>query len=283
MEPREALRQITPAGRIMGIVFVAIGIALALLALSAHSEASGIGNSTDPQLMQRFADLTHLRDIYLILSIAAFFLGTFAITILAERSINPIPSEAEMISQARIARQMLTGLNLKGNAVFVPAEGPLTEERIFIPASGAKPRLPSALTNDLVFSPGKDGSMPGAFLSPPGLDLLAGCEKETGRKLSGIGLEPLEAELQSLRFGFGLMKDFHIKERDGKIVLRVEYSGLRDACRKVRTELPDTCRQMSCFGCSCIMTGVVRATGKTVRVAEVDNSKDRVVFDLEYV
>jgi hypothetical protein len=266
----------------MGIVFIAIGAALALLALSAHTEASGIGSSTDPQLMQRFADLTHLRDIYLILSIAAFFLGTFSLTILAEGSINPTSSEAEMISQARISRQILTGLNLKGNAVFVPAGGPLTEERTFIPASGTKPKLPSALTDDLVFSPGKDGSMPGAFLSPTGLDLLAGCEKETGRKLSGIGLEALEAELQSLRFGFGLMKDFHIKERDGKIVLRVEYSGLRDACRTVRTDLPDTCRQMSCFGCSCIMTGVARATGRAVRVAGVDNSRDRIVFDLEY-
>lgn len=283
MKPREALKQITPAGRIMGIVFIAIGVALALLALSAHTEASGIGASTEPQLMQKYADLTHLRDMCLILSIAAFFLGTFSVTILAEKSINPIPSEAEMISQARIARQMLTGLNLKGNAVFVPAGSPLTEERIFIPASGNRPKLPSALTDDLVFSPGKDGSMPGAFLSPPGLDLLADCERETGRKLAGIGLEPLEAELQSLKFGFGLMKDFHIKERDGKIVLRVEYSGLRNACKKVRTEFPDTCRQLSCFGCSCLMTGVVRATGKTVRVAEVDNSKDRVVFDLEYV
>lgn len=283
MEPREVLRQITPAGRIMGIIFIAMGIALALIALSAHTEASGIGSSTDPGLMQKFADLTHLRDMGLILSIAAFFLGTFSFTILAERSINPTPSEAEMVSQARIARQMLAGLNLKGNAVFVPAGGPLTEEKIFIPASDTKSKLPSALTDDLIFSPGKDGSMPGAFLSPTGLDLLAECERETGRKLSGIGLEPLEAELQSLRFGFGLMRDFHIKERDGKIVLRVEYSGLKNACRKVRTELPDTCRQMSCFGCSCIMTGVVRATGKTVRVAKVDNSKDRVVFDLEYV
>lgn len=267
----------------MGIVFVAFGVAFAFLALSAHTEASGIGISTDPLLMQRFADLTHLRDVCLILSISAFFLGTFSLTILAERSINPAPAEAEMISQARIAHQMLTGLNLKGNAVFVPAGGPLKEEKIFIPASGNKPKLPSALTDDLVFSPGKDGSMPGAFLSPPGFDLLADCEKETGRKLSGIGLEPLEAELQSLRFGFGLMKDFHIKERDGKIVLRVEYSGLRDACRRVRTDLPDTCRQLSCFGCSCVLTGIARATGKAVMVAEVDNSKDRVVFELEYV
>jgi hypothetical protein len=282
MESRAALRQITKAGRVMGIVFIAIGVALALLALAAHTEASGIGASTDPELTQKYADLTHLRDMYIILSIAAFFLGTFSFTILAERSINPIASEAEMISQARIASQILAGLNLKGNAAYVPSRGPLHEERIFIPAGGNSAKLPSALTNDLVFSPGKDGSTPGALFSPSGLDLLTACEKETGRKLAGIGLEALEAELQTLKFGFGLMKDFHIKERDGKVILRVEYSALAGPCRQVRKELPDTCRQMSCFGCSCIMAGITRATGRAVRVAGVDNSKERVVFELEY-
>lgn len=283
MKPRDVFKQITPAGRIMGIVFVAIGIALALLAIEMHSEASLIGDSQEPELIQKYADLTHIRDICVILSIAAFFLGTFSLTILGEKSISPTPSEAEMVSQARIARQMLDGLNLNGNAVYIPAGGALREERIFIPAGESSPKLPSALTDDLVFSPGKDGSTPGALLSPAGLDLLAACEKETGRSTAGVGLEPLEAELQSLRFGFGLMKDFHVKERDGKVVLRVEYSNLADACGQVRKEMPDTCRQMSCFGCSCILTGVAKATGKPIRVGSVDNSHDRVVFELEYL
>ena len=61
----------------------------------------------------------------------------------------------------------------------------------------------------------------------------------------------------------------------------IEYAALADACREIREELPDTCRQMSCIMCSCIITAIARATGKAVRVKSVDNSQDRVVFHLE--
>ena len=76
------------------------------------------------------------------------------------------------------------------------------------------------------------------------------------------------------------MKDFHFKERDGNTILRVEYSGLRDACRTVRKERPDTCRQLQCFGCSCLLLAAARATDKLVSVQAVDNSKDVVEFTL---
>lgn len=283
MKLRDVVRQITPAGRVLGIVFVVIGIIVLLLAVAANSDASTIGASTDPALVQKYNDLTHQRDLYIILGISAFFLGAFSLTIMAERSISPAPSEAEMISQARVASQILAGLSLAGNAAYIPKRGALTSERIFIPATRDKLRLPSSLTDDLVFSPGKDGSTPGALLSPAGIDLLAAVEKEIGRSVAGIGLEALEAELQMLRFGFGIMKDFHIKERDGKIVYRVEYSGLARACKTVREELPDTCRQMSCFGCACVLAGIARATGKAIRIESVDNARDRVVFQLEQI
>jgi hypothetical protein len=77
-----------------------------------------------------------------------------------------------------------------------------------------------------------------------------------------------------------MMRDFHFKEREGKTLLRVEYSGLLEACRTVRKERPDTCRQMACVGCSCLLSAAARATGKLVGVEEVDNAKDTVVFTL---
>jgi len=76
------------------------------------------------------------------------------------------------------------------------------------------------------------------------------------------------------------MRDFHFKEREGKTILRVEYSGLLDACRTVRAERPDTCRQMACVGCSCLLSAAARATGRLVRVEDVDNSRDEVAFTL---
>ena len=118
------------------------------------------------------------------------------------------------------------------------------------------------------------------IVEPFGLRLLDDIEKDLGTELKGVGVEAAEGTLQILKHGLGLMKDFHFKERDGRTVLRVEYSGLLDACRTVRKEKPDTCRQLSCVGCSCLMSAAARATGMIVKVEEVDNSKDMVEFTL---
>ena len=89
-----------------------------------------------------------------------------------------------------------------------------------------------------------------------------------------------EGVLQVLKHDHGIIRDFHFKERDGRTVLRVEYKGLLGACRSVRKEMPDTCRQMACAGCSCLLAAAARATGKRVEVEGVDNSQDTVVFTL---
>jgi hypothetical protein len=280
MKARKILRQVTPSGRALGIVFLLVGAAMLLAAIAANNDASAIGVSTDPVLTRKYNDLTHLRDLYGIIGVSAFFLGAFSLIIMTEKSINPMPAEAEMISQARIASQMMTGLNLYGNAVYLSRRGALTSERIFIPATRSRVHLPTALADDLALSPGNDGSTPGAVLIPLGIDLLAVCEKEAKRGFAGIGLVALENDMQALRFGFGLLKDFHIKESDGQIILRVEYSGLKEACKTVRTEMPDTCRQLSCFGCSCILTGIAKAIDQAVRVDSVDNDQDVVLFRL---
>lgn len=283
MKAADLFREITPAGRILGIIFILVGIAMCIAAYAANSEVAAIGVSDDPELIQKFNDFAHQRDLFTILGISAFFLGAFSFTLLSEKSINPLPAEAEMISQARMASQIISGLNLNGNAVYIPARDALTSERIFIPATKIRMKLPNAITDDLVLSPGKDGSTPGAILSPSGADLLTTCEEETNNKFTGIGLDALESNLQILRYGYGLMKDFHITDEKDGIRLRVEYSGLRDACRTVRKEFPDTCRQFSCFGCAAILAGIARATGHAVKVRDVDNSQDRVLFKLEKI
>jgi hypothetical protein len=283
MKARDILRQVTPGGRILGILLFILGLIMILASLAANSDAMSIGQSNDPALIREFNDLAHQRDLYAILGVSSFFLSAFSLVVMAESSINPISSGAEMISQARLSSQFTAGLSLQGNAVFIPGKGALKSERMMIPASRSHIRLPNAITDDLIISPGNDGSTPGAILVPLGANLLDLCEKEAKRDFSGIGLSGLEDELQSLKSGFGLMKDFHIKESDGEIILRVEYSVLKEACRAVRNDLPDTCRQISCFGCSCILAGISKATGQNISVISVDNAHERVVFQLKTV
>jgi hypothetical protein len=257
-----------------------VGIALLVLAYGSQSSIDKIGNTNDPLLQDRVSKLQDSRGLYLVSAIGTLFIGLFAIGILVEPSSPSIVPKEQMVSTARMTNEVLTGLALKGNATYLPASHGTTRVRIFITEARNATSPPVALSDDLVLSPGKDGSAPGILAEPLGLQLLDRIEKETGIPLAGAGLESAEGSLQILKQGFGMMKDFHFKERDGKTVLRVEYSGLLEACKTVRREKPDTCRQFACIGCSCLLAASARATEKMVIVEDVDNSKDSVVFTL---
>ena len=266
--------------QIVGLALLAVGILLLILTYNAQSNIDEIGATNDPVLQDQVSVYEDQRNLYLVGGIGFVFMGLFAIAMLSEPALPALLSQSEMISTARMANETAQGLQLKGNACYLPARHGLTRERILVPATLENPTAPLALSDDLVMSPGKDGSTPGMLLEPLGFELLDRIEHELGAKLAGIGLEAAEGTLQILKHGLGMMKDFHFKERDGKTLLRVEYIGLIDACRKVRKERPDTCRQIGCIGCACLLTAAARATGKVVCIDEVDNSKDTVVFTL---
>ena len=271
--------RMSPA-RIFGLVLVAVGILLLLMAWDAQAGINEIGATNDPELQDKVSQLESRRDAYLVTSIGALFMGGFAIALLVESSLPTAVSHDEMMATARMASEVLAALHLTGNSTYVPAKQGLTKERIFISATKESAAPPIAATDDLVLSPGKDGTAPGILMEPLGMKLLDRIELELDTKLSGAGIEAAEGTLQILKHGLGLMKDFHFKERDGKIILRVEYGALQDACRAVRKEMPDTCRQMECIGCSCLLTAAARATGKAVGVENVDTASDVVVFTL---
>jgi hypothetical protein len=265
----------------VGLVLVAVGIVLLILANDAQSSIDQIGDTNDPLLKDRVTKLEDSRNAYMVSAIGAIFMGLFAVAMLGEPSSPQLIPKDQMISIARMNSELLAGLLLKGNASYLPAKHGVTKERIFVPENSKSVTPPVALSDDLTLSPGKDGSTPGIIVEPIGLELLNTIEKETGTAFAGVGIESAEGALQILKHGFGMMSDFHFKDREGKTVLRVEYSGLLDACQTVRREKPDTCRQISCIGCSCLLTAAARATGKMVAVEGVDITKDTVVFTLD--
>lgn len=281
MEPNNLLSRLrlSPA-RVIGLGISAVGIVLLVLAWNSQASIDEIGSTNDPILQHRVSMLEDQRDAYAVSGIGILFLGLFAIALLVEPSTSTIVAESEMISAAKMANDALMGLSLTGNSSYLPARNGLTKERVFVVATNKPIVPPKALSDDMIMSPGKDGSSPGMLVEPFGAGLLESVESELNTKLDGVGWEAAEGTLQILKHGFGIMKDFHFKERDGNTILRVEYSGLRDACRTVRKERPDTCRQLQCFGCSCLLLAAARATGKLVSVKAVDNSKDVVEFTL---
>ena len=268
-------------GQLVGVSLAAVGAILLILAYDAQTGIDDIGDTNDPLLQDRVTKLQDKRDVYVVSAIGALFMGLFAVAMLGEPSSPTILSQEQMVSTARMNADVLAGLSLTGNAAYLPAKHGASKERILIAESKKTIAPPAALSDDLTVTPGKDGSTPGIIVEPLGLALLTAVEKEIGISIASVGIESAEGALQILKHGFGMMRDFHFKERDGKTILRVEYKGLLQACRTIRKERPSTCRQISCVGCSCLLTAAARATGKMVAVEDVDNANDSVVFTLD--
>ena len=275
--------RIVPRSRaeVLGSAITIAGVVLLLFAYITQLEINEIGATDDPILQNRLSTLDDQRDTALVASIGTIILGLLALALLGEPSISIAVSADQMIAGAKIGSEIASALSLTGNSSYLPSHHGLNKERLFLSASGSVPAMPLALSDDQTLSPGKDGSTPGIILEPIGLGLLNRLELELGTKLEGVGLEAAEGDLQILKHGLGIMRDFHFKERDGKTILRVEYSGLLKACRTVRKEKPDTCRQVQCVGCSCLLSGAARSTQKVVSVESVDNSTDVVEFTLQ--
>ena len=283
MRPRfrlmEATIAITPP-LVMGLLLVGLGLTLLILGLSSQLDIDSIGATTDPALQERVSQLESERDLFVLTAVGTIFIGLFMSFILVEKKIASVVPENQMTSAAKTSRDILSGLSLVGNAAYLPAKHGLTREKVFVPATNRPLTPPTVLSDDLTLSPGKDGSPPGLLIEPMGMRLLNDLESQLGLKVADTDTEFAEGSLQILKHGLSIMRDFHFKVRNGKTILRVEYSGFSESCRFIRKEWPDTCRQMSCVGCSCLLTALARATGKIVKIDEVDNKEDAVVFTL---
>lgn len=270
-----------PLGRTAAFALIMVGIFFAALAIDAQNGIDGVGETNDPVLQNRVLSLQDERDAYVVCAVGFAFLGLFGFFTLVEHGCPRKLSEDQMVSAARTSQSMIRGLSLAGNASYLPASHGLTKERVFVHAAGGGADPPAALSDDMAVAPGKDGSSPGMLIEPPGLKLLETVERDYGAAIAGTGIANVEGSLQVLKHSLNMLKDFHFKERDGKTILRVEYGALMPACRSVRHDAPDTCTQVACIGCSCLLVAAARATNKVVRVESVDNSDDTVVFTLQ--
>jgi hypothetical protein len=270
-----------PLGRALAVGLILVGLVFGAFAIDAQNGIDQIGDTNDPVLLSRVLSLQEERDAYVVCTVGFAFLGLFGFFTLVEHGYPRKLAEDQMISGARTASGVTRGLSLAGNASYLPASHGLTKEKLFVQAADGDADPPSALSDDMAIAPGRDGSSPGMLMEPPGLKLLETIEEDYGAVFSGTDIESVEGNLQVLKHSLNLFKDFHFKERDGKTILRVEYGDMLSACRSVRRDMPDTCRQVACIGCSCLLLAAARATDKVVRVEKVENSDDTVIFTLQ--
>jgi len=275
----EFFRKVTPKGWALGGAFIAAGAISLLLAYSAHLDIQGMTPTTDEAVLQKVSDLEGLRGLLTNLGFGGLFIGMFVIFVLTERTLPADIAQRQMHSHVRMTEELVSNLNLKGGAAYIPAKFALTREKVMVPATDKQLSLP-IMTDDIVFSLGADKATLGIFLTPSGLDLLDGFERDLGVANKDAGLEALEGNMQIAKLGLGLVKDFKIKERGGETILRIEHSAFDDACRTIRATTPDVCRQVACPICSAFLTGIARASGKIVKVTSVENATDRIQFHM---
>jgi len=278
----DLFKKVTLKGAVIGGVFIAAGVASFLLAYSANADIADLSPTTDQAILQHISDLKDLRGLYINLGFGAVFIGIFTVFVLTGRTLPAEIAQRQMMSQAKMTHELVSNLNLKGNAAYIPAKFALTREKVLIPATDNALSLP-IMTDDLVFSLGADKATLGIFLTPSGLDLLDGFERDLDVSNKDVGLEALEGNMQIAKLGLGLVKDFKVKEREGEVILRIEQSSFYDACRTARATMPDVCRQVACPICSAFMTGIARATGKIAKITSVENETDRVQFHMKLV
>jgi hypothetical protein len=251
----QVLRNPQVRAKVMGSIFIAIGIYLIFL---------------------------QKESVYLKIGFGAVFIGIFTFFVITERTTPKILYDAQMLSNMELLNSLINNLHLEGNGTYVPASGKLSKERVFIPAQeGEKDYIPE-LDDNMFFIPKTNKSSLNVVLVPPGLELLETYEKELGIKTESIQIDELMQYLQIMIYGLDLIRDLSL-EREGKEFIRVTitHSQYGDICKKIVNEMRNICRQTGCPICSSILCAVTRALSKKIRIQHVDIKENEISYLLK--
>ncbi len=253
MSIRRALRSPPLRAKVMGSLFIAIGIYLIIF----HNET-----------------------VYLNIGFGAIFIGLFAIIVIREKTIPKKLNDAQLLSSVELLYSLTNSLDLEGNGLYIPAGSNLSKERVFIPLQEEEKYNLPALDDDTVFVTGTSGSSLGVVFVPPGLGLLETYEREMGIEIEDIDIDELEQNLQIMIYGLGLIKDLSIKKDGNKFIrVKITHSAYQGICEEIKNK-GKICRQTCCPICSSILCAITRSLGKKVRIQQVDIKDNEISFRL---
>jgi len=255
MSARSALRSPSVRAKVMGSLFIAVGIYLIIF---------------------------YNENIYLNIGFGALFIGLFAIIVIREKTVPKKLNDAQLLSNMEFLHSLTDDLDLKGNGLYIPAGSNLSKERVFIPLQEEEKYNLPALDDNTVFVTGTSGSSLGVILVPPGLGLLDLYENEMGIKIENIDVDELEQNLQIMIYGFGLVKDLSIKREDNELIrLKITHLAYKDICDEIAKNSNKICSQAGCPICSSVLCAITRSLGKKVRIQEVNKKDNEISFKLK--
>lgn len=208
------------------------------------------------------------------LAFASILIGVFMILMITEQSVPRKISDAQIEGNLLFVKKMTKGLKLKGNAIFLPKSGLLTEERVYIPANKTTTETPLPfIDDDLVFSLRPDGEVLGISVPPAGLNLLK--EVETQGSFRDSDLENIEEKLQTF-VGMDIIRSVTLKKRENNWKLELEH---QEPCCADDVVNP-TCNQYPCAACSAVLTAITQASKTKIQILDTIHSGHKTTFHL---
>jgi hypothetical protein len=206
-------------------------------------------------------------ELSLKIGFSCILIGLFMIVMITEKTIPELISNAQIKGHSDAIRNITTQLNLKGNAVFIPSNNLLKEERVFIPLHDSSLEVPP-LDDDLVFATGSDGTSLGVALPPSGLSLLHEVEKNISFLDTNIDI--VEEKLQAF-VGMDILRSVSLKKKNDRWLLVLEP---RINC----AHDPTFCKQYPCPSCSAVLTAISKATNEKVHIYDAVNNGKKTTF-----
>jgi len=181
--------------------------------------------------------------------------------------------DSTVISSLKTVDQMITNLNYKGKAIYLPP-------RYLKDLKGGKAFIPSK--ENLGIPPVEEVAQEKVFLenqkgmcvTPPGLGLANLYENELRKDFMEADLNYLQNNLPKLLTDdLEIAEDLEINVEDNTIKAKITGPINKDLCNETK-KLPNICGSLGCPLCSSIAIALTRATGKPLVIEKTEVSKD---------
>jgi len=231
--------------------------------------------------------------LYLNIGIGAIFIGLFTFFMISEQTVLKKISDSQLYSNTELHHSLLHHLNVRGSAIYLPAGGKLSKERVFIPTEEMKGFDIPEVDDTVVFITGtkvegltsdgaatwalydessfSSGTGLGVVCVPPGFELLETFESELDCEIENMDLDELEKRLRIMSYGLDLIKDLSIKKMSDKFIrMNIIHSTHAEVCKRIVSNMENICKQTGCPICSSVLCALTRALGKKLRIQKVE-------------
>ncbi len=199
-----------------------------------------------------------------VLAFGAASVGVFLIVIVAERVVPAPGAQALLDGSSDALDSVSSGLALGGRPVYVPDQGNVGEERLFLSAAGRQRPIPMLDAETVVYG-GGGGTLRGVAIVPPGLRLL----QRRARPLEpGAKVEQTEAHLQGVLGSDDLATGISVTPTPHGFDVSLRSGATNPPCMRDPTD--PQCQRVGCSICQAIGCALVRTVGRPLVVAEAE-------------